>query len=56
MNLGIVQANLKKYQEAEESYLKALNLKLGVFPDCLFNLGTMYLKLRQSKKAILGEG
>ena len=55
MNLGIVQANLNKFHSAEQSYLEALNLKNGVYPDCLFNLGTLYLKLRQFEKAIQGK-
>ena len=55
MNLGIVQANLNKFHNAEQSYLEALNLKNGFYPDCLFNLGTLYLKLRQFEKAIQGK-
>ena len=55
MNLGIVQANLKKFHNAEQSYLEALNLKNGFYPDCLFNLGTLYLKLRQLENAIKGK-
>ena len=54
MNLGIVQTNLNKFQDAEQSYTEALRLKFGIYPDCLFNLGTLYLKMKQFDKAVLG--
>ena len=54
MNLGIVQTNLNKFQDAEQSYTEALRLKFGIYPDCLFNLGTLYLKLKQFDKAVFG--
>ena len=54
MNLGIVQVNLNKFKEAEKSYVKALDLKFGIYPDCLFNLGTLYLKMRKLETAVFG--
>ena len=40
MNLGIVQALLKKYSEARASYLKALTHRRR-YPDCYYNLGNL---------------
>ena len=50
MNLGTVQAALKDFSLAEESYLKALSLR-KVYPDCWYNLGNLYLKTRDVGKA-----
>ena len=40
MNLGIVQSLLRKYPEAEVSYLNALKLRRK-YPDCQYNLGNL---------------
>jgi len=40
MNLGIVQAGLKKYEDAEESYMTALTHRQK-YPDCYYNLGNL---------------
>lgn len=40
MNLGIVQALLKKHQEARTSYLTALTHRRR-YPDCYYNLGNL---------------
>lgn len=40
MNLGIVQATLKKYRLAEESYLMAVKHRRK-YPDCYYNLGNL---------------
>ena len=46
MNLGIVQAHLNNLYASEESYKKALSFR-RIYPDCHFNLGTLYLKMKQ---------
>ena len=46
MNLGIVQAHLNNLYASEESYKKALSYR-RIYPDCHFNLGTLYLKMNQ---------
>ena len=40
MNLGIVQAALHKYNEAETSYLTAIKHR-HKYPDCFYNLGNL---------------
>lgn len=40
MNLGIVQAALKKPKEAEQSYHEALRHRRK-YPDCYYNLGNL---------------
>ena len=40
MNLGIVQASLKKNSSAERSYAKAI-LHRRNYPDCYYNLGNL---------------
>ena len=40
MNLGIVQAALKKNASAEESYLNAMRHRKK-YPDCWYNLGNL---------------
>jgi hypothetical protein len=40
MNLGIVQAALKKFDLAEKSYHTAI-LHRRKYPDCYYNLGNM---------------
>lgn len=40
MNLGIVQALLKKHEEARKSYLSALTHRRR-YPDCYYNLGNL---------------
>ena len=40
MNLGIVLTSLKKYEEAESSYMMSLKHKHN-YPDCYFNLGNL---------------
>ncbi|XP_071838686.1 protein O-mannosyl-transferase TMTC4-like isoform X3 [Apostichopus japonicus] len=42
MNLGIVQASLKKYSQAQHSYEEALSHRRN-YPDCYFNLGNLEL-------------
>jgi Flp pilus assembly protein TadD len=40
MNLGIVQALLRKHKEARVSYLTALSHRRK-YPDCYYNLGNL---------------
>ena len=40
MNLGVVQATMSKYIEAESSYLRALRHRKK-YPDCYHNLGNL---------------
>jgi protein O-mannosyl-transferase len=40
MNLGIVQAGLGKYEDAEFSYKTALSHR-PKYPDCYYNLGNL---------------
>ena len=42
MNLGIVQALLKKYPEARNSYQTALTHRKK-YPDCYYNLGNLVI-------------
>lgn len=51
MNLGIVQAQQKRYLEAEESYNKAISLRRN-FAVCYYNLGNLYLEIKKYSKAI----
>lgn len=51
MNLGIVQAQQKRYYEAEESYFRALSLRKN-FAVCYYNLGNLYLEIKKYSKAI----
>ena len=44
MNLGIVYAELKRHDEAEESYKTAL-LHRPKYPDCYYNLGNLVSRL-----------
>ena len=55
MNLGIVQAQLGEHASAEESYINGLNLRKNFYPDCHFNLGTLYLKFKEKKNQALHE-
>jgi tetratricopeptide (TPR) repeat protein len=40
MNLGIVEAELKKYSQAEDSYKTAIQHRHN-YPDCYYNLGNL---------------
>lgn len=40
MNLGIVQNSLKRFEEAEKSYLTAIKYRKK-YPDCYYNLGRL---------------
>ncbi|XP_071951808.1 protein O-mannosyl-transferase TMTC4-like isoform X1 [Antedon mediterranea] len=51
MNLGILQAALKKYDQAETSYLTAL-MHRRKYPDCYFNLGNLFLDLHRHDDAL----
>ncbi|KAI8503881.1 Protein O-mannosyl-transferase tmtc4 [Branchiostoma belcheri] len=51
MNLGIVQAQLKKPQLAEQSYWTAIKHRRK-YPDCYYNLGNLYLELKQHGDAL----
>ncbi|ELU01234.1 hypothetical protein CAPTEDRAFT_123644 [Capitella teleta] len=51
MNLGIVQAALKKTAAAERSYKTAL-LHRRRYPDCFYNLGNLYLETNQPNEAL----
>ncbi|KAL5283551.1 TMTC4 family protein [Megaselia abdita] len=51
MNLGIVQAQQKRYFEAEGSYDKAISLRRN-FAVCYYNLGNLYLEMKRYSKAI----
>lgn len=42
MNLGIVLTNLNQSEEAEESYLIAINYRKK-YPDCYYNLGNLVI-------------
>merc|ERR550519_3008521 len=58
MNLGVVESFLEKFKEAEHSYKVALYLGFGIihsrsYPQCLFNLGTLYMNTGQFEKAII---
>jgi len=55
MNLGIVQAQLEDLASAEESYLNGLSLRKDFYPDCHFNLGTLYLKFNDKRNQALYE-
>ena len=46
MNLAITQQAQKNFLEAEQNYLKALELRT-TYPDCEYNLGNLYLKTGQ---------
>ena len=50
MNLAIVQQARAKHAQAEAHYLRALELR-PLYPDCQFNLGNLYLKTRQLRRA-----
>ena len=50
MNLGVVQANLNELADAEYSYKMALSQRKS-YPDCHYNLGTLYLKGQHFSKA-----
>jgi tetratricopeptide (TPR) repeat protein len=52
MNLGIVQAGLKKSVAAEQSYFNALTHRRN-YPDCYFNLGNLYLDLQRHTNALI---
>jgi len=45
MNFAIVLQHMGKYEEAEHHYVQALNLRQP-YPDCTFNLGNLYLKMK----------
>jgi tetratricopeptide (TPR) repeat protein len=51
MNLGIVQAMLKEYNESETSYYKALFYKKN-YPNCYYNLGNLYIELQNYSMAL----
>ncbi len=51
MNLGIVLANKGSHREAEESYANSLRLRKHC-PDCLYNLGNLYLKTGEKLRAL----
>lgn len=51
MNLGIVQAQQKRFLEAEESYDKAIHLRRN-FAVCYYNLGNLYLDMKRYSDAI----
>merc|ERR1712018_738412 len=55
MNLGIVQAQLDELKEAEASYHNAISSRNNFYPDGHFNLGTLYLKLKNKKEEALSE-
>merc|ERR1719336_2164848 len=55
MNLGIVQAQLDELKSAESSYFNALSLRNNFYPDGHFNLGTLYLKIKNKKEEALSE-
>ena len=42
MNLGIVQASMKKYNEALISYTNAIRHRHN-YPDCFYNLGNLVI-------------
>ena len=46
MNLGIVQAALHKYTEAESSYITAVKHRRK-YPDCFYNLGNLVSVIRK---------
>merc|ERR1719154_283366 len=50
MNLGIVEQAQGNYNQAEQDYLTALDLR-NIYPDCQYNLGNLYLKTKQLEKA-----
>ncbi|CAH1782005.1 unnamed protein product [Owenia fusiformis] len=51
MNLGIVQAALKKNASSEVSYLNALKHRRR-YPDCYYNLGNLYLEVGKHQQAM----
>jgi len=57
MNLGVVEGFLEKHKEAEHSFKVALYLGFDIihsksYPQCLFNLGTLYMNTGEFEKAI----
>ncbi|XP_073520308.1 protein O-mannosyl-transferase TMTC4 isoform X1 [Phyllobates terribilis] len=51
MNLGIVQNSLKRFEEAENSYLTAIKYRKK-YPDCYYNLGRLYADLNRHMDAL----
>ncbi|KAL3846955.1 hypothetical protein ACJMK2_017895 [Sinanodonta woodiana] len=51
MNLGIVKASLKKFQESERCYLTAIKHRRK-YPDCYYNLGNLYLEQKLHAEAL----
>ena len=52
MNLGIVEAASGDASGAEASYVEAIALRKGVYPDAHYNLGTLYLGRGLKNQAI----
>ena len=50
-NLGIVYEKLKKFNNAKESYLKAIEFAPEEI-DATYNLGLVYIELKEYNKAI----
>lgn len=51
MNLGIVQATLKEYTNAETSYYKALSFRPR-YSNCFYNLGNLYIEIKNDSLAL----
>ena len=52
MNLGIVEAALGDASGSEASYVEAIALRKGVYPDAHYNLGTLYLSRGLKNQAL----
>lgn len=51
LNLGIANSRLKKYQEAEDHYMRAIEIMNGRYPLATFNLGIMYCDVGRRSEA-----
>ncbi|XP_022669240.1 transmembrane and TPR repeat-containing protein 4-like [Varroa destructor] len=52
MNLGIVEAALKNFGQAELCYRKAIQHRNNRYPHCYFNLGNLYLEMQDHSRAL----